>query len=497
MGKKVIIFGIGRFFEYGIPQLDMDSVVAFSDNDSNKHYSEVHGKQIIPPELIISYDYDYVVIFTNKFADQIYKQLKNEVGVPEEKIVSWQFFLYGSDSDRKFMQTESMQKVCNIIKEIGCKNILDINTTFARFCIFSKNFGWKDNLSNIHIDGYQDKKKQLMPIYNNIYDNIYSDLEGCTSKEYDIVMLVDLFIDNKVEECAKLIEMTYSMSKYAVITIPYPYPEKYKKWQEYDFAKYGHIDIIKLGTCQIVLIDKARRSNTGNLQIYVATHKPFVPPEDGIYIPIHAGKAGKESLGFEGDDIGENISEWNPLLNECTALYWIWKHSKSDYIGLNHYRRYFLRNNVRNDIQNIVDEETVEKILEEYDIILSDLIFCNPSNVERQLKLSIGEEAFQTGFALIRDIIAQKHSDYLDAFDELFRGFAFYPCNLFITRKEILDQYCEWLFDIIIDAAKQIDVSNYDSYSKRVIGFMAERLLTVWMMKNKLRIKELPLLETE
>ena len=44
----------------------------------------------------------------------------------------------------------------------------------------------------------------------------------------------------------------------------------------------------------------------------------------------------------------------------------------------------------------------------------------------------------------------------------------------------------------MIEAAEAIDVEGYDSYSQRVIGFFAERMWTVWLRKNKLKIKELP-----
>ncbi len=53
--------------------------------------------------------------------------------------------------------------------------------------------------------------------------------------------------------------------------------------------------------------------------------------------------AGKQSIGFQGDDTGDNISAKNPHYCELTALYWAWKNLQADYIGLVHYRRYFTR----------------------------------------------------------------------------------------------------------------------------------------------------------
>lgn len=64
-------------------------------------------------------------------------------------------------------------------------------------------------------------------------------------------------------------------------------------------------------------------------------------PKDSIYLPVHAGAAGKAniSLSYQRDDEGENISLKNPNYCELTALYWLWKNSKAEYLGLAHYRR--------------------------------------------------------------------------------------------------------------------------------------------------------------
>ena len=78
-----------------------------------------------------------------------------------------------------------------------------------------------------------------------------------------------------------------------------------------------------------------------NVKIIVATHKPYKMPDDEMYLPVHVGAAGKDSIGYQRDDEGENISSKNPYFCELTGLYWAWKNLNADYIGLAHYRRHF------------------------------------------------------------------------------------------------------------------------------------------------------------
>ena len=65
---------------------------------------------------------------------------------------------------------------------------------------------------------------------------------------------------------------------------------------------------------------------------------------------------------------------------------------------------------------------------------------------------------------------------------------------MFVTRRELMDAYCEWLFSIIIPAAEEFDETPYNDYSKRAVGFFAERLLTVWLLRHDYKIKELPII---
>ena len=48
----------------------------------------------------------------------------------------------------------------------------------------------------------------------------------------------------------------------------------------------------------------------------------------------------------------------------------------------------------------------------------------------------------------------------------------------------VLNDYCDWLFDILFTLEKEIDLSDRDDYQKRVFGFLSERLFTVWLEHN-------------
>ena len=66
-----------------------------------------------------------------------------------------------------------------------------------------------------------------------------------------------------------------------------------------------------------------------------------------------------------------------------------------------------------------------------------------------------------------------------------------YPCNMFYTRWSVFDAYCNWLFSVVTYVAETINVEMCDSYSKRVVGFFAERMLTVWIRHNQIKVKEI------
>ena len=108
-----------------------------------------------------------------------------------------------------------------------------------------------------------------------------------------------------------------------------------------------------------------------NIKVIIATHKIYEMPTDEMYLPVHVGAEGKDSIGYQKDNEGDNISIKNPYFCELTGLYWAWKNLDAEYIGLSHYRRHFASKKVnKNDLFNsVLTKEEADKIFENTDII--------------------------------------------------------------------------------------------------------------------------------
>jgi len=59
-------------------------------------------------------------------------------------------------------------------------------------------------------------------------------------------------------------------------------------------------------------------------------------------------------------------------------------------------------------------------------------------------------------------------------------------------RKDLSDAYCEWLFDILFELEKRLDISDYSANDRRVFGFVSERLLDVWIEVNQIKYRDIP-----
>lgn len=233
------------------------------------------------------------------------------------------------------------------------------------------------------------------------------------------------------------------------------------------------------------------------IEVYVATQKEIKIPLDSCYKPIFVGAALKDEetvkqLKYLNDATGSNISDKNRSFCELTALYWMWKNSKADVVGLAHYRRYLCETGKLRDTEAILSEQQISKYMSEYDVILPKKE-CLLGKVRRHY----GYLQHVEDYDRLRDIIRSKYPDYVDAFDQISDQDEIYICNMFIGKKASVDSYCQWLFDILFELEKQTDISEYDANEKRIFGYLSERLFNVWLLKNRMKVKEVYLLNTE
>lgn len=233
-----------------------------------------------------------------------------------------------------------------------------------------------------------------------------------------------------------------------------------------------------------------------DIKIIVATHKEYWMPSDSMYLPVHVGAEGKmdvhgQSLdfGYVKDNTGENISKKNANYCELTGLYWAWKNIEADYIGLVHYRRHFTQRRARgSQRERVLGHAQLEPILRQTDVILPI-----PRNYFIETNYSQYAHAHHAiDLDTTRSILSDRYPNYLRAYDSSMKKTIGHRFNMFIMKQDKFEAYCQWLFDVLFELERRLDISKYNPNDARVFGFVSERLLDVWIETNKVAFLELP-----
>lgn len=213
-----------------------------------------------------------------------------------------------------------------------------------------------------------------------------------------------------------------------------------------------------------------------------------------------------------GDNTGDNISQKRLSFCELTVFYWAWKNIEADYYGFCHYRRYLSfaeRKYEENELGVIqypqidqtainrfrLDEDSMRAEIEKHDIITnvsipikgksgyaSVLDYCRDNPQGYKIK----------DIQILRQVVEEKYPEDITYFDSFFAGNENRWYNCYIMKKNILHEYASWLFDILFELEKRIDISLYTQEQMRVFGVLAERLWGVFLKKvsNKYSICE-------
>ena len=273
------------------------------------------------------------------------------------------------------------------------------------------------------------------------------------------------------------------------------------------------------------------------IKILISYHKPSVLLKDDILTPIHVGRALATEASKEGgmseedyqwmldnmigDDTGNNISYLNKEFYELTAIYWAWKNydklGNPEYIGFMHYRRHLnfnvdkiyeedqwglINNEYLNDDYinkyNLKSDKIIE-IVKDYDILVANKWdvsnagskdnYDHYKTSESKLKIEDYDKALEilnnhNGNIYLKDINSYNSSKY---------G---YYTNIFIMKKEIFICYCNFLFSIIFDLNKSIDISNYTPEEARASAYISEWLFGIYLF-NVIRTKNYKIKELQ
>jgi hypothetical protein len=246
-----------------------------------------------------------------------------------------------------------------------------------------------------------------------------------------------------------------------------------------------------------------KNNNLINVKILVCCHQKGYWKSDDAYIPVHVGKTlSNENLQIQGDDEGDNISTKNKSYCELTGLYWAWKNLKNvDYIGLCHYRRYFdFHNKISKyrtiDIEPFSKLQSLNLDLPEIKKLFnhSDIILAKPEIYKYSLAVDYSVCHISEDYRILKNLIAELTPEYNDAFVHIFdQNNKLSHYNMFLTTWEIFNEFSSWLFVILAEMEKKTDISLYNHRQYRVFGYMAERLLNVFVYKKQLRVKYYPI----
>lgn len=246
---------------------------------------------------------------------------------------------------------------------------------------------------------------------------------------------------------------------------------------------------------------------TNTIKLLVAYHKPDIVFKNDFITPIHLGrtllknKSDEKSLEamqflqseMIGDDTGDNISYKNSSYNEMTALYWAWKNYSSlgdpDFIGFMHYRRHFYLKKMFSStayyecnkiespsdyIKNVLGltKENLLDTLKKYDFIVTTPYY--KVSVFKHYEESHDINELKTAI----EIINNKFPQYSNACQKYIYGHNAYFCNMFVFPKDIFFSYCEFVFGVLEEFEKQIDITNKRLFiSERLTGIFIQYLL--------------------
>ena len=169
------------------------------------------------------------------------------------------------------------------------------------------------------------------------------------------------------------------------------------------------------------------------MSVFIMSHKPTKYPKMKNYKLMQVGAVGKKHYCELSDDTSDNISFKNPYYCELTGLYWLWKNTKDEYVGIVHYRRYFLRSFSNHKF--LTDDE-IKRILTKYDVILPIHVYVK-NTIREQFLENTGTKL---DLLTLEKVLGEKYPEYVESYKEVFDGHVGYFRNMFVMKRKDYDE---------------------------------------------------------
>jgi len=236
--------------------------------------------------------------------------------------------------------------------------------------------------------------------------------------------------------------------------------------------------------------DTVKNMYDRKLRLYIVSchvDKPLTEnaPASVYDTPIQAGAALTDLRTCavnDLDDCPDSISDRNRRYSEATAMYWIGRHIDSEYVGIVHYRRRL----------GLTDEKLDELMDSGVDIITTV-----PVELGKSIEDDYREVLYSGDWDLFMEILAKRDPEDYGFAKECFKSDTIHACNINVFRADLYKSYWEWAFPIM-DEFWRRSPEKTDVYQHRDVGFIAERLSHLFVMKmirDGRKVAEAPLVD--
>lgn len=172
------------------------------------------------------------------------------------------------------------------------------------------------------------------------------------------------------------------------------------------------------------------------------------------------------------DDTGINISNKNRMYCEMSAVYWIWKNTDHEWIGIEHYRRHLL--------------VKPEMLRDDIDVIMPLPYICYPNEASQFLRFT-KKEVLEVLLKTLKIIHPERYDEYFS----IIYGKYQYTYNLVCARRYVFDNYCRWFFEITEYMEEHFAKEVPELVETRALSYVAEVLTNLYFMSHQkdLRIR--------